>query len=181
MGKKKVVVEEKKIHFNVINRALTKTLNYFKYKKNKVEQNENLTVKGTLRIYELDKKGNKVLKLEKQNLILNTGLNFDMKRRYTNAVNPLTHLQLGDDDTLPSPTQTALGNQIYRAEAQFTDTSNSLKALIFVPAGVATGNWKEAGLDNGSILYNRITFDYIKGEGVSTYVEFTILENNKVV
>jgi hypothetical protein len=202
MGRPKGSKNKKKTESNVFygygRKVATKILNKLKFRKDKLNTNEKNTVKGQIEIIEVDAKNNEKGLTEKQlrgwikngkaklivrkkNMIVDTGLNWECDRFYQNSLDPMSYIAVGDDDTASTASDTALGSELTRVSASFTDTSNQTKATALFSAGVGTGNWKEAGLFNassGGIMYNRVIFDYVKGAGVNTYVVFTITRSN---
>jgi len=177
-------------------KVANKILNRLKFRESKLKVNENNTVKGTIEIIEikgnkkvnsiselrqLQRKGIAKVMLKADNLITNNGLNWECDRFYQNALDPMSHVATGTDDTAVSSTDSALYSELARVAASFTDTSNVTSTSAYFGPGIATGNWKEAGILNnsvGGILYNRVVFDYVKGAGIGTYVVFTHTRNN---
>jgi hypothetical protein len=133
---------------------------------------EQLKVKGKLEIFEEN-----IKVLEKDNLIVNVGSAFISSRLKDNTDNFLDYIAVGTDDTSVTLLDTTLGNEIERKQANSkTSTTSQFVIQSSFSISEALGNWKEAGIFNestGGIMFDRVVFNYIKGE-VNTTVRFTI-------
>lgn len=125
--------------------------------------------KGIIRIWSINiETGEKKLKFEKQNLIMNTTFNYDMK--YLEGINisssgKIMHLAIGDNNTAPTATDTALGNETYRVPVVLqTETgTGELTTEFYITATEFTGTIEELGIYGGNSSQ-----DWNAGVGVDT-------------
>lgn len=125
--------------------------------------------KGIMRIWKINlDTGEKQLTLDKQNLIMNTTFNYDMK--YLRNVNAsidgkIMHLAIGDDNTPPTSTDSQLGNETYRVPLVLqTETgTGELTTEFYITATEFTGTIEELGIYGGIYSY-----DYDGGSGLNT-------------
>ena len=118
---------------------------------------------GQLKI-ELVEYGRVVHRIRKHNLIVNVGLqqinDFIAGQIPTTA--PITHLAIGDGQTAPTPTDTALENELHRVAPTITQPNfNDIKVQAIWAPGTATGTYYEAGLfdaDAVGNMFSRATF-----------------------
>ena len=108
-----------------------------------------------------------------KNLLTTIGLSDLAELLANNSIaTPYSYLALGDGSTAPTPTDTALENELLRASATVThlsapdDTKVRYQAVWTV--GNATGTYREAGIfnaDSAGNMFNRATYaDVVVGD-----------------
>lgn len=125
--------------------------------------------KGIMRVWKFNiDTGEKQLRLDKENLIMSSTFNYDMK--YLQGVNAsndarIMHLAIGDDNTAPTATDTALINETYRVPfVSMTETgTGELTTEFYITATEFTGTIEELGVFGG--LYS---YDWNSGSGADT-------------
>lgn len=120
--------------------------------------------------------------IEKQNLVVDTGVDFicDAMAKPSGRPGVLSHIAVGTGATAAADTDTALQTEVDRNAATYAHTSGTTSFTLeatFAP-GEATGNLTEAGILNnssGGTLFNRVVFTAIPKEaGDSLDITFTI-------
>lgn len=125
--------------------------------------------KGIMRVWKFNlDTGEKQLKLDKHNLIMSATFNYDMK--YLQGINAssdaqIKHLAIGDDNTAPTSTDSALGNETYRVPfvSQSETGTGELTTEFYITATEFTGTIEELGVYGG--IYSD---DWNTGAGVDT-------------
>jgi hypothetical protein len=115
------------------------------------------------------------------NRILNAGLSLIVQHHAGNDSNALeiTSLEIGDDDTAVSASDTALGNAVLTGvlPSKITPSGASIVIEFFiVDAELANGTYEELGLRAGATLYTRALFTtpYTKVAGRDTIIRYTL-------
>jgi len=138
-----------------------------------MEFKDEINVKGHLKIY---KNGNLIV--DKDNLIVNTGLTLIASRLNSNTNNIISHLAIGNDNTTPSKTQTTLISEQFRKAITSTTYSGWVVTFITnIDYNEANFVWKELGLFNASssgIMLNRVVVNFTKTVNDYATVEFDI-------
>ena len=136
---------------------------------------DTLRIKGLLQIFNA-KTGE--LLFEKQNLVVNSGLNMVIDRLKVNTINPLSYIAVGTGDTPVTATDSALQTEILRKEIDDIDTVNNvLTAEAQFEDYEAIALWKEVGMFNasiGGVMFNRINISFNKTTQDAVRVLFTI-------
>lgn len=134
---------------------------------------------GRLRIFSR-KEGESAwtLVVDKQNLVVNSGLALIADRLKDNVVNALSHIAVGTGTMVVSATDTALQTELFRKAFDNVDTPGA-QLVADTTLGPAEGNgtWGECGIFNagaGGTMYNRINVTYTKNAGEETKLEFTL-------
>lgn len=125
--------------------------------------------KGLMRVWKFNiDSGEKELRLDKQNLIMDDTFNYDMQ--YLQGINAsndarIMHLGIGDDNTAPTGSDTELGNEVYRVPfVSMTETgTGELTTEFYITATEFTGAIEELGIFGGVYSY-----DYDGGTGLDT-------------
>lgn len=140
-----------------------------------VGMKEGLKIRGLLRIFSV-KTGE--LLYEKENLVVNTGLNLMIDRLKNATNNPLTHIEVGTGTTVVTPLDTALETPLLRKAIDDIDTiENVLTAESQFEDYEAVAVWKEVGMFNaalGGTMFNRINISFDKTTEDAVRVQFTI-------
>ena len=115
------------------------------------------------------------------NIVLNQGLQL-LARRHIGEIPSieLTTLEIGDDNTTPTATDTALGSMVVdgitRANQFFSDNTAILS--FFIPdATLPNGEYKELGLRTaGDVLYTRALIDptFTKSANEDTRIDYEL-------
>ena len=122
-----------------------------------------LKFSGKLNI-ELLENGKVVQRIKKGNLIVNVGLQQinDFIAGQIPATAPITHLAIGDGQTIPAPTDTTLENELHRTAPTITSPNlNDIQVQAIWAPGTASGTYYEAGLFDADVdgnLFSRVTF-----------------------
>ena len=93
----------------------------------------------------------------------------------------MKYIAVGSGTVAPKVTDTALGREVVRQQAEFSHATNTnfLTLGTTLAAGVATGALTEAGIFNASTggdLFDRVTFPVINKDKLDTYrMTFNIL------
>lgn len=101
--------------------------------------------------------------IRKENLIVNNGIDALFDSLFKTASRPavFNYMGVGTGNTVPESTQASLVTEVARVTTSYTHSGASRLGTIqgLFPAGVATGELKEAGLFNGSsgsTMFNRV-------------------------
>jgi len=114
-----------------------------------------------------------------KNLITNIGKNYIAKRMTSNSEAIMTHMALGLSATAAAITDTALGNEAGRVALEIPSvvSANVIQYVATFPAGVATGDLKEAGIFNhpssGDML-NRASINITKSSSDTIVVSWNL-------
>lgn len=131
--------------------------------------NESHGHKGIMRVWKFNiKTGEKQLRLDKHNLIMDATFNYDMQ--YLRGINvkdsaKIMHLAIGDDDTSPTGIDIVLGNETYRVplvSQEETDTGE-LTTEFYINATEFSGTIEELGVFGGID-----SEDWNSGVGINT-------------
>lgn len=118
---------------------------------------------GRLEIIAYRGKTGKVDRFVVDNIWVDGGLAYIAARCAGEAVNPISHMSAGTSPTPADGTDTALGAEFAGARRPVTVAGNGAERVYssVFPAGVATGDWREAGLFNAAaagLMTNRTVF-----------------------
>lgn len=135
---------------------------------------------GSIDFKLLDKYGNLIQRIHKDNLVVTTGLAL-LLSRLGGSGNALTHMGIGSGTTAPTLANTDLETSVVRRVFDTPGGSLSGTSITFYclfPAGTGTGTITEAGLFNavsGGTMFSRIVFDPItKSASLSLAASWTI-------
>lgn len=136
------------------------------------------TVKGRLLIEVIRANGTRDL-IEKDNLVVTTGLGFIASRMKDASATAMSHMAIGSSSTAPAAGNTTLGSELGRVDLTSTTVTNSQVAYVATfPAGTGTGTIEEAGLFNatpaGTMLSRALTGTITKGAGDAIIITWTI-------
>lgn len=130
----------------------------------------------------LRKADGSVIEYEKQNLVVDVGVDFicDAMAKPSSRPNVLSHIAIGEGNTAANAADTELETELDRNAATYAhntgDTFFTMEATF--GAGEGTGDVTEAGLLNAAstgILFNRVVFSAIPKEASDTLdITFTI-------
>jgi hypothetical protein len=115
-----------------------------------MEQDSQITVKGTLTLTLTDENGNVKDQRDLKNLVVTVGKSLIASRLIgvTDAVP--THMGVGTNATAPVAANTALGTQLVRVATTPSRTNNVVTFTSTFPAGTGTGAITEAGIFNAA-------------------------------
>lgn len=135
---------------------------------------------GSIDFKLLDKHGNVIKRVLKDNLVVTTGLAL-MLSRLGGSGNALTHMGIGSGTTAPTLANTDLQTSIVRRVFDTpggTLAGTSITFYCLFPAGTGTGTITEAGLFNAvaaGTMFSRIVFDPMtKSASLSLAASWTI-------
>lgn len=115
--------------------------------------NESLKVKGKLTIVVYDENGLEKNKVEHDNLVVNTGLEYIASRMIGTTQNVMSHMEVGSGTTAPIGSNTQLQTPIAGSRVVINPLTASASAVVAVAqfnTGIATGAITEAGIFNAS-------------------------------
>ena len=138
-------------------------------------RNEGIKVTGRLTI--TNPRTGEVL-YEKDNLVVNVGLEYIADRMKDNTADALGYIAVGTGATAVSATDTSLYAEIDRKAATSTDaTDNTFVIDADWTEAEAVANWKEVAIFNAAssgVMFNRINVDFDKTAADPVNVQFTI-------
>jgi len=144
-----------------------------------MEQTSYLKIKGRLTI--TNSRTGAVL-LEKDNLVVGTGLSLIADRLKDNVQATLGWIAIGTGASTVSSTDTALQTEIDRKAATDIDAvDNVFEIEAEWLEGEAVTTWREVGIFNavtGGVMFNRININFIKTLGDPVTVRFSITMTN---
>lgn len=139
-------------------------------KKNKLNFNEKHGHTGRMLVWSIDPvTKERTLKLDKQNLIMSRTFGYDyeyLRGNNTAASGQIMHLGIGDDNTAPTATDSALGNETYRVPviSQSITGTGELTSEFYITATEFSGTIEELGIFGGYFFSE----DWNGGSGVDT-------------
>lgn len=97
------------------------------------------------------------------NIWVDGGLGYIAARCAGENVSPISHMSAGTSGTAAAGTDLKLGTEFANARRPVTISGSGVQRtyMAVFPAGVATGDWREAGLFNaatGGLMTNRTVF-----------------------
>lgn len=142
---------------------------------------ESLKINGALRVILTGPDGAVKDDRELKNLVVDTGLNFIVKRMKDAVTDVMSHMSLGEGNTPAVAADTTLETEIAGSRVSLTSTSVTANQITYIAnfaAGVGTGAVKEAGIFNagsGGTMLCRTVFPVVnKQSGDSMTVTWTI-------
>lgn len=114
---------------------------------------ESLKAKGDLSIVVTDANGNVKDERLLKNLVVNTGLNFIVKRMKDATAGVMSHMSIGTGTTAAAAADTTLGTELAGARVTLDSTDVTANTITYVasfPAGTGTGAITEAGIFNAA-------------------------------
>jgi hypothetical protein len=138
------------------------------------ELKDTIKIKGRLEIFNA-RTGE--LLFEKDNLVVNNGLNFIVDRLKSNTPNVLSHIAVGTNNTPVSSTDIQLYSELLRkAITDINTIDNVLTVETQYEDFEALGHWYECGVFNAitsGVMFNRIIIDFLKTTEDAVRVKFT--------
>lgn len=142
---------------------------------------ENLKISGALRVVLTGPDGSVKDERDLKNLVVDTGLNFIVKRMKDGATDVMSHMSLGEGNTPAAAANTTLETEIAGSRVSLTSTQVTANQITYIAnfaAGVGTGAVKESGIFNagtGGTMLCRTVFPVVnKQAGDSMTVTWTI-------
>lgn len=142
---------------------------------------ENLKANGQLRIVVTAADGSIKEDHTVKNLVVDTGLNFIVKRMKDTTADVMSHMSLGTGTTAAAAADTTLQTELAGARVSLTSTSVTANQITYIAsfaAGVGTGAVTEAGIFNntsGGTMLCRTVFPVVnKQSGDSMTVTWTV-------
>ena len=139
--------------------------------------NENISIKGDLKITLRDVVTGELMERIEKNLVVSVGKSYIASRMASNTSPVMSTMAVGTNSTAPSALDTSLGAQLVSvslAVAGGTPSSNTVLYTATFPPGVGTGALVEAGIF-GSVMLSRTTFTVInKGANDEMIINWTI-------
>lgn len=126
--------------------------------------NEQLGLKGELKIVLTDKDGNVKKEQTVPNLVVNDGLYFITDRMVGNTPAVMSHMAIGSSTVSPAAGDTTLTELGRVALTSSTSTDNTVTYVATFPAGTGTGAVTEAGIFNDATtgdMLCRTTFNVV--------------------
>lgn len=126
--------------------------------------NEQLGLKGELKIVLTDKDGNVKKEQTVPNLVVNDGLYFITDRMVGNTPAVMSHMAIGSGTVSPAAGDTTLTELGRVALTSSTSTDNTVTYVATFPAGTGTGAVTEAGIFNDATtgdMLCRTTFNVV--------------------
>lgn len=144
--------------------------------------NDFLKLKGAIKLERFDEAGTLAEILEKDNLIVQVGLNFVASALIASSTSPFNAVAAGSSGTAAALSDTALGAELGRVSGSNLVTSTAAGVTTFVATfnpGTATGAWQEAGIFNntssGGTMLSHIVFSTVtKGSGDTIVITWTV-------
>lgn len=110
---------------------------------------DNIKVKGSLKIVHLNEQNQIKDVREIPNLVVTVGKGYIANRMTSNATVIMSHMAAGSQNTAPVASETALGSELGRVALDSTTANaNTVSYVATFPAGTATGSLTEAGVFN---------------------------------
>jgi len=142
---------------------------------------ENLKITGALRVVVTGPDGRVKDQRDLKNLVVDTGLNFIVKRMKDAVTDVMSHMSLGTGTTAAAAADTTLETEIAGSRVVLTSTTVVANAITYIAsfaAGVGTGAVTESGIFNnitGGTMLCRTVFPVVnKQAGDSMTVTWTI-------
>lgn len=139
--------------------------------------NENISIKGDLKITLRDVVTGELRERIEKNLVVSVGKSYIASRMASNTMPVMSTMAVGTNSTAPSASDTSLRAQLVSvslAVAGGTPSSNTVLYTATFPPGVGTGALVEAGIF-GSVMLSRTTFTVInKGANDEMSINWTI-------
>jgi len=142
---------------------------------------ENLKITGALRVVVTGPDGQVKDQRDLKNLVVDTGLNFIVKRMKDAVTDVMSHMSLGTGTTAAAAADTTLETEIAGSRVVLTSTTVVANAITYIAsfaAGVGTGAVTESGIFNnitGGTMLCRTVFPVVnKQAGDSMTVTWTI-------
>jgi len=138
---------------------------------------ESLGIRGKVEIFRQTNSGWEKA-YEKDNLVVNGGLELIVDHLKDISKPVLTHIAVGTGATPVQPTDTILQTELLRKPIDDIDTIvNVLTAETLFENYEAVGLWKETGMftqASGGIMFNRVNIDFNKTTADVVKVKFTV-------
>jgi hypothetical protein len=139
---------------------------------------DTVKIRGDIRLTLLDEHKKVKQRIEKKNLIVNTGKELIAARLAGNTIPTVTHLAVGTNSTAPVLSNTALLAETARVAFDSVTTNGvTVQYLATLGPGVGTGNIQEAALLNNTTgtMLNRAAFTvFEKFAGDTLIVEWNV-------
>lgn len=139
--------------------------------------NENISIKGDLKITLRDVVTGELRERIEKNLVVSVGKSYIASRMASNTSPVMSTMAVGTVSTAPSASNTSLGAQLVSvslAVAGGTPSGNTVLYTATFPPGVGTGALVEAGIF-GSVMLSRTTFTVInKGANDEMIINWTL-------
>jgi hypothetical protein len=142
---------------------------------------ETLKANGQLRIVVTAADGSIKEDQTVKNLVVDTGLNFIVKRMKDTTADVMSHMSLGTGTTAAAAADTTLQTELSGSRVTLTSTSVTANQITYIAsfaAGVGTGAVTEAGIFNntsGGTMLCRTVFPVVnKQSGDSMTVTWTV-------
>lgn len=142
---------------------------------------EKLKVRGDLRVVLTGPDGQVKDDRDLRNLVVDTGLNFIVKRMKDATADVMSHMSLGTGTTAAAAADTTLQTEIAGSRVTLTSTSVTANQITYIAsfaAGVGTGAVTESGIFNngtGGTMLCRTVFPVVnKQAGDSMTVTWTV-------
>lgn len=142
---------------------------------------ESLKANGELRVVLTGADGQVKEDVLLKNLVVDTGLNFIVKRMKDATADVMSHMSLGTGTTAAAAADTTLQTEISGGRVSLTSTSVTANQITYIAsfaAGVGTGAVTEAGIFNastGGTMLCRTVFPVVnKQSGDSMTVTWTV-------
>jgi len=146
--------------------------------------NDNIKMKGELRITVTNPEGNIKHEVVVPNLVVTVGKNYIASRMKDATATAMTHMEVGTGTTAAAVGDTALETPVASSRVTLTSTTvtnNSVAYVATFPAGTGTGALTEAGIFNASssgTMLCRTVFSVInKGEADTLGITWTVTVN----
>jgi hypothetical protein len=144
---------------------------------NEEAKKESLIVKGRCEIFKCIN-GHWTRIRVKDNLIVDTGLEYIADRMKDNSIPLISHTGVGTDATPVTPADTTLGAEIARKIFDDLDAiDNQVICESIFGTGEAVGTWEEVAIFNDATagtMINRINITYTKSSADAVKVRFTL-------
>lgn len=139
--------------------------------------NENISIKGDLKITLRDVVTGELRERIEKNLVVSVGKSYIASRMARNTSPVMSTMAVGTVSTAPSASDTSLRAQLVSvslAVAGGTPSGNTVLYTATFPPGVGTGALVEAGIF-GSVMLSRTTFTVInKGANDEMIINWTL-------
>ena len=124
----------------------------------------NIYFDNIVKIYLFNETGTEVLRMERPNLVVNTGLNLIRDYLNQSLADPMKYISVGDDGTAAEASQTELLNELFRDEIT-KRTPEDRKVTFELLLGTTQQNGetlREAGLFSAAgSMFARVTHEAI--------------------
>lgn len=138
-------------------------------------------IRGFVEILHYDKNMQLLEKIDVENLVVQTGLNWIAARLNDPVPSVMNYIAVGTDNTAPALNQTTLVAELFRAPVTTSGGSVSNNTLVFnqtLIQGQADGALTEAGIfsaSSGGTMLSRVTYPVInKGPSDTIAINWTI-------